>query len=190
MNKKIFLVTTLVMTIAIIAIALIGILSVSNPVITTSTSGIGYKSDVYVYKNNELIDCSHNMLYDTGKDLIKTQLGNAASATGEADQINLCNATGGAAKTGCGIPTSTGSETYNEFANCGMGKQTGTYSSMETGNWSIWYTFTSTCDNILVNATRLNQTTGGLGFAGNNFTLVTLMSGDSLTINWTMSTSR
>ena len=59
---------------------------------------------------------------------------------------------------------------------------------MGTGNWSIYNEFTSTCDNVVTNVTRLRNTNGD-DFAGNTFTLVTLQTDDLLLINWTLSVS-
>ena len=140
--------------------------------------GIEYHSNVCVYKNNELVQCDHNLLYDTGKELIKTYLGDTGGASDGVDQISLCNATAG-----CQAPVAGASETFSLLNSCGMEEATGTYASVGTGNWTITNQFTSTCNNIVTNSTRL-QNTAGTNFAGNNFTLVTLQNQDALTVVW------
>jgi len=146
----------------------------------SSDNPIEYHSNVCVYKNGELVDCSHNLLYDSGKDLIRTYLGDTGGSGDEIDQIELCNSTAG-----CGAPQADASESYTAYTSCGLEQATGTYGSLNTGNWSIFHTFTSTCDNIETNMTRLKNT-AGTNFAGVRFTDVTLQSSDKLTINWTI----
>ena len=145
---------------------------------SSESVGIEYHSNVCVYKNDQLIQCDHNLLYDTGKELIETYLGDTGGASDEVDQISLCNATAG-----CQSPVAGASETFNAFTNCGMQEATGTYASVGTGNWTISNEFTSSCNNIVTNSTRL-QNTAGINFAGNNFTSVTLQNLDKLTITW------
>jgi len=141
---------------------------------------INYHANVCVYKNGELLECNHNLLYNTGKESIEQVLGNAGNP-GPFQNITLCNATAG-----CGTPVAAGNEDFTAYTNCGLAAGTGgTYASLGTGNWSIYKTFTSTCDNIITNSTRLTNSSGS-SFAGNTFTLVTLQSSDSLTINWTI----
>ncbi len=149
-----------------------------SPLPSSDTVGIEYHSNVCVYKNDQLVQCDHNLLYDTGKELIENYLGDTGGASDEVDQISLCNATAG-----CQTPVAGASETFNTFSSCGMEKATGTYASVGTGNWTISNTFTSSCNNIVTNATRLLNT-AGTNFAGNNFTSVTLQNLDQLTITW------
>ena len=131
----------------------------------------------------EPAECSHNLLYDAGKNLIRTYLGDTGGGTDEVDQISLCNAT-----LGCGVPQANNGETYSEFSDCGLSEATGTFNAGGTGNWSISNQFTATCDDLVTNVTRLRNT-AGTNFAGNTFTLVTLQSADLLLINWTLSVS-
>lgn len=147
----------------------------SNPCISTTGEFEGRKTPL---GEMELVGCSSNVLYDTGKELVETALG---TGTADAcDWIELCNSTAG-----CGIPTADSSENYTALAGCGMDNVAGTVASLGTGNWSIYNTFTSTCDNIETNATHLLNDADA-EFAGNNFTLVTLQSADQLTVNWTV----
>jgi hypothetical protein len=122
------------------------------------------------------LGCDHNVLYDTGKDLIKTVLGDTGSG-GPVKNIALCNATAG-----CGEPVAGATETWNAITTCGLAEATGTYASVGIGNWSITKTFTSSCDNVQTNVTRLKTST--TNFAGRSFPLATLQNGDQLQITW------
>lgn len=149
---------------------------------------IHYKANVCVTHadpNGNVLssECDHNVLYTTGKNLIRTYLGDTGGGTDEVDQISLCNATAG-----CGTPVAGKTEDFTAYAGCGLEEATGTYGALGDGNWSIYTTFTATCDDLLVNATRLGNTNND-DFAGNSFSLVTLQTNDQLTINWTISVS-
>lgn len=176
--RKIYAIPILVITsILVLAIAL---MSVNTSVPNTEISdGIDYKGSVCVYKNNELVECNHNVLYNSGANMTRTALG--VGSTAAILNITLCNATAG-----CGTPIAASSEAYTEYGACGLAGATGTYTQLgQTGNWTVSKTFTSSCDNLLVNVTRLGNNSNY--FAGNSFTLVTLANLDQLTINWTLS---
>ncbi|GAH57584.1 unnamed protein product, partial [marine sediment metagenome] len=64
----------------------------------------------------EPVECSSNLLYDNGKDMIRTYLSDTGS-TDEIDWIELCNASSGA---GCGDPQADNLETYNAIDSCGL----------------------------------------------------------------------
>jgi len=129
----------------------------------------------------ELVECSSNVLYDTGKNLIRDYLGDSGGTGDEVDQIELGNASLAA-----GEPTADSSEAYTALSGCGMDEATGAYTALaQDGNWTIYYEFTSTCDNVLTNVTHLSNT-AAVEFAGNSFTLVTLQTNDKLGLNWTI----
>lgn len=158
-------------------------ISMNSPSDDISDS-ITYHSNVCVYKNGELIQCSHNLLYDTGKNAIRSVLGTAGNP-GPWLNISLCNATN---MTGCAVPVAGGTENYEQINTCGLNAQSGTYAADATGNWSVSKTFTASCNNLNINSTRLMNTTGGL-FAGNSFTTTTLQTNDQITVNWSISVS-
>jgi len=122
-------------------------------------------------------DCGHNLLYTSGKELIETYLGDTGGSSDEVDQISLCDAA-----VGCETPVVGASETFSVLADRGLEETTGTYASVGDGNWTISNTFTAT-GSVSTNVTRL-QNTAGTNFAGNEFTLVSLESGDQLSITW------
>ena len=176
------------LSIALVMISILSIFALSSSFSIPSTNSqssdsINYKGSVCVWKNGELVDCNHNLLYDLGKNITRDILGNAA--TGTPRTISVCNASAG-----CGTPIATAIEPYNAYNNCGLSNITGTYNTLNNapGNWTISTTFTSTCNDVLLNSTRL-QNASSSPFAGNTFTLVTLHNGDQVTINWTVQVS-
>lgn len=168
-----------------------------SPLNQPTHNSIGYSATVCSYKipweedhygERQLLGCSHNVLYNSGKNMTRDVLGQGLSS-GAIINITLCNATipNGA----CHTPTAAGTENFTSYTNCGMdGGTGGTYALIppNPGNWSVYRTFTSTCDNIMTNATRLSNNSGSI-FAGNTFTLATLQTNDQILINWTISVS-
>ncbi len=163
-------------------VMVIGAIQYSQPNIEPEAT-IAYGSNVCVThsRGDKILmnECDSNLLYNNGKDIIKAILGTGANM-GAIANISLCNASAS-----CGTPVAAGSEGFTAYTNCGLPSKIGTYGSLNTGNWSMYNTFTSTCDNVNSTSTRLTNVTGGI-FAGNTFTLVTLQTNDQLTINWTI----
>jgi hypothetical protein len=147
----------------------------------TSTS-LTYHTAVCIYKNGELIGpCRHNLVSDGGKDFLKECLGTGACGAPTAfTNMTLANCTVSQA------PGQTELCGGQDWTSCGMGPDDPTdgptYSSAGTGAWNVSATWTSTCDNVIVNATALYNNT--LMFAQNNFTTVTLMSSDQINVTW------
>ena len=185
-NKKLFLFLPLILTILVVGVFAFSSQSTPNPS-PNSVGGISYGSNVckQVIRadgTREPVECSHNVLYDTGRNMTRDLLGNTGGDGTEIDEILLCNAS--TADGGCGVPVKDQTENFIVYSACGLTNATGTYNEVLTGNWTISNEFTSTCDNVVVNATRLAN--GSAYFAGNNFTLVTLQQNDRLLINWTI----
>ena len=173
--KKIYVLGLVLLVVAIFAVTAVPGIQMASQV-----QGLNYMSDVCIYKNNDLVGCSHNVLYDTGAELIEQHLGNEAAADAT-DWIELCNATTSA----CETPTAGKAEAYDEITQCGLQAQQGTYASIGNGNWTVSAVFTSTCDNVLTNVTRLRNNAGD-DLAGNDFSLVTLQSSDIINVTWTI----
>lgn len=145
----------------------------ASTVQTALTPNIKTGYNVCVYKNGELIECKHNLVYNTGLDVIKSALtGGTASVF-----LNISLGNGSA-------PVAAATEAFANYTSCGLQSQQGTLGNLNTGNWSVYKTFTSTCDNVYVNVTRITNITGA-PFAGLQFTGTTLQSSDTLTINVT-----
>jgi len=129
--------------------------------------------------------CSHNVLYLSGANLTRDLLTTDGDGS-LLNNISLCNST--TPSDGCGDPISAGTETFTDFDGCGLNSATdATISNIgsENANWTVYKTFTSTCDAMSTNVTRLSNDSAL--FAGNTFTEVTLQTNDQLTINWTIS---
>lgn len=178
-----------ILYLSLLSIFLFGVMYVSYAFIPQANAGssediIKYQGNVCVSKNGELVGCSHNLLFNNGKDQIKYVIGSGQD-TGAITNLALCNAN---STYGCGEPVAGASELFTSFNDCGLANATGTYASNAVGNWSVSKTFTATCDNVLTNATRIMNSSAS-PFAGNNFSLVTLQTNDQLTINWTISVS-
>lgn len=189
MGKKLFFGVFLSLVLASAAFAFIAFPSQPKEDYSNSVP-IQYNSQVCIYKNGGLVSCDHNLLYNSGKNMTRDALFNGGA--GKVINISLCNATAG-----CGTPASTSDEGYTGFNSCGLsaGEGTATINKVSPGNWSIQKTFTSSCDGLSTNATRLGNATmnqSGVGllvdglFAGNTFTLVNMNNADQLTVNWTI----
>lgn len=126
-----------------------------------------------------LVECSSNVLYTTGKELIEQSIGNEATADA-CDWIELCDA-----DVGCGTPEAGSGEAYTAITDRGLAKAVGTYSSNGDGNWTISKTFTASGSTVNTNVTHLINGADA-EFAGNSFTLVSLEPSDTLLLNWTV----
>jgi len=171
---------------AVFLIMVVGIFAVYNfnPVpIPEGTGGhIEYNSMVCISKNDEVLQCSPNVLYNDGKDIVRDMLLGSGGATNNVTNMSLCNASVGSA--GCEKPVAAATETFTYYDACGLTEAPGTTGALANGNYSVWHQWTSSCDGRLVNATRLGNWSDN--FAGLNFSLVTLDNGDKLTVNWTI----
>lgn len=183
-NKKILIIP--IVSVLILSAFIIG-LNINQPEISMSNSdALEYNSWVCTQVQradgtSEPVECSHNTLFDTGAEYVETQL-----KTGSADAvdwISLCNASANAG--GCGTPVADSSESWTEIAACGLTQQAGTTMDNGNGNWSVYYTFTSTCDDVVTNVTHL-ENDADLEFAGNAFTTATLQTDDTILVNWTI----
>jgi len=152
-----------------------------------SVDGINYKGMVCtsVIRADGTVEdngCNHNVLYTTGAEYVETQL--KTGSTDAVDWIALCDATNAT----CVTQTAGSSEPYTSWTDSGLEKAAGAVLDNGNGNWSVFTTFTASCDNLITNVTHL-ENDADLEFAGNEFTTVTLQTSDSLSINWTISVS-
>jgi hypothetical protein len=150
-----------------------------NNIVTDGTAiknenAITYGTDMKVWVNGEFWDQNSNVITDIGKDHIKQLVGLGISSDA-VNRIVLGNGT---------APASGDTSHSNEITNCGLAGAAGTYYSEGTGNWTIGYTWTSTCT-IVVNTTGLYNASGGTYFAGTTFTAASLTNGDQITVNYT-----
>lgn len=164
-----------ILTIAIIVVvAGVGFSSPNLP--TSITENPKYHSMVSVYKNGELIERSHNVLTDEGKEFIEAELGTSPS-TNVVDTMVLGNTT---------APVAGDSTHPGEITDCGLSSGSITWSSAGTGNMTASYEWTSTCS-VIVNTTGLECSACGAGtdyFAGNSFTDANMEPDDKLNVTW------
>jgi len=178
----------LILTFSVLLIVTLSVFafSVGTAPATTVETGVQYHARVLAThldsstgETTAVADGS-NVLYATGKNMTRDLL---FSTTGYAiTNISLCNATAG-----CGAVTEAKAEAYNEITPCGLHSVIGDVKTGGTidGNWSVGTVFTSTCDSVVVNVTRIENATG-IDFAGRNLSTVNLDTNDQLTVNWTI----
>jgi hypothetical protein len=186
MNEKyifglVVVATTIFATISIVSDVLVSSIGVPSTSLTYNTAvcKVITRADGTV----EDLGCSHNLVSDGGKDFLKECLGDGACGAPTAfTNMTIGNCT--VSQTGAQTELC-GGQDYSDGA-CGLGPSNPTdgptYSSAGTGAWNITATWTSNCDNVIVNATALYNNT--LMFAQNNFTTVTLMSSDQINVTW------
>ncbi len=146
-----------------------------------------YNSLVQVYKTPantgkpELVWYGHNLITNIGKEMIQNSVGlvTGTLATNATFQVLGNNS----------APV-VGDTTLNGLiSNCGLAGKGGAYTenTVSSGNWTISSTWTSTCNNEVVNSTGLyNMSSAGQLFAGTTFTSTTLQVNDQITTNYTV----
>lgn len=142
-----------------------------------------YKGYVCVYaKHNGIwqkIGCNHNILVNSGKDMILDRLAHG----------NLDNITYIAVANNTVAQSESDTSLQGEWTTCGLSRtQANEFTKNDIGNWSIAYTWTVTCDNVIVNATGLYNSTGTL-FAETTIPTHTFYDGDNLRVEWQISVS-
>lgn len=178
MEKKYLLGIGVLLVFLAIAVTIPGQIN-SVQMTQTQIQGLMYNSQVCIYKNNQLIECSSNLLTNDGKDAIKNYIGSTGTVN-PFDWLAVANNT---------VAQAVGdSSLQGEWSTCGLAGADGTYYDYETGAWNISHQFTvsgcGTTPNIDVNATGLYNASADTLFAENTFTLVTLQDGDKLNVTW------
>lgn len=140
---------------------------------------LGYDEDGNAQYETILKGCSHNLLYNEGQNMTRDSLGIGGNS--------ILNITLANCSASCGVPSAGADEAFTALAGCGMLSAEGTYALVPTsgGNWSVSKTFTSTCENVVTNLTRIGNASGSY-LAGNTFNFVNLSTNDQLTVNWTI----
>ena len=169
MEKKYIVGSFSVLVLAMFVVGL-NIGSVGNNLVG---DGLNYGSNVCVYKNDELVGCQENVVTTAGLNIVEAALGEGT--VNEIDELALGNTT---------APAVGETALAGLWATCGLSKAVGAYNTNGDGNWSQAYTWTSTCDNVVVNTTALYGTVNM--FAGTTFTATTLQTDDSLKVNYTL----
>lgn len=127
-------------------------------------------------------ETNHNLITNIGKDFVKTQIADNPNTGNKAIYIAL--------STNSSTPAATWTILPNEINSGGLARATGTYTSTGTGQWTVSKTFTATSSFTGVQLAGLHwSATSGSDnnlFAANTFSSVNLISGDQLTVTWTI----
>jgi hypothetical protein len=148
-----------------------------------TASGINYHSSVCpvierVNGEVETLPCSHNLLFDMGKN--NTIMALMLTSGGPYTNITLINATAGV-----NAVEATGNAGWVPYTLNNLSSMAGAVTWNGIGNVSIAYTFTAQGDGLYLNATKLTNSTGGR-LAGNTFPISLLNTGDRFTQTWTV----
>lgn len=122
----------------------------------------------------------NNLITNAGKDFISAQIGSTAPSANGANYIALSSDST--------APAATDTTLAGEISGSGLDRAQGTYShTAGTNTFTVQKTFTATGTVSSVQKTGL-FTAGSSGtiMAENTFTSVNLLSGDQLTITWTI----
>ena len=180
------------LAIPIVALVVMGLAFLSTPltVPVNNNEGLKYTGYVCVYKNDQLVECKHNLITSWGKDAIENVMANGVFLN--ITNISIANST---AVGGQVVADTILQGQYNASTSpaCGMAPTTNVlYWSAGIGAWNISYQWTSACDLVTVNATGLSNGTNGAAnqlFAETTFTSVTLQTNDRLNVTWGLQVS-
>jgi hypothetical protein len=176
MNEKYIFGLVVVATTIFASISIVSSLPVAD-----SGVSLTYNTEVCIYKNDELIQCSHNLVTDDGKDYLKECLG-AGGCSGPAFvTLAIANCTNGVS---AGQSSLCNGQAYT---NCDLAAAAGTYADTGTaGAWNVSYEWTAnpSCADLPVNATGMYNATGGTLLAENTFTSVVLQGSDRINVTW------
>lgn len=155
----------------------------SRVCITTTGDFEGRKSPAH-QGIEELVQCDHNLVHNSGLEAIEDSLsvgGSAAAFT----YIALCNSTGTAS---CNDSVASETNLPGEHTAFGLARAAGTAGSngASSGNWSVFKTFTATSAATTNKTGLFNASTGDTILASNTFTAASLQPSDTLTVNWTL----
>ncbi len=130
-------------------------------------------TEVYHYED-------HNLITDSGKDFISAQIGSASAASNGANYVALSSDST--------APAATDTSLAGEITGNGLDRAQGTYShTVGTDNYTVQRAFTATGAVSNIQKTGLfTASSGGTMVAENTFSSVDLISGDQLTVTWTI----
>jgi len=126
---------------------------------------------------------SHNVITTTGVDVIAEQIGSTSPSTNGANYIALTNNTAAA--------SSASTSLTGEISTGGLARAIGAFAHTNgTSTYTVSKTFTASATNTGVQKAGLfTSSAGNAMFAENTFSSVNLISGDQLTITWTITIS-
>lgn len=134
-----------------------------------------YTGLICVSKNNELIGCNHNLITTAGLNAVENYLkGDAGAAF---SYLALGNETG----------PQVGDTALDNEAGSGLARAEATLSDNGNGNWSLAHTWTADGTFIDIGVAGIfNASSGETLLASGLFSNVTLNSGDTLSVNYTL----
>ncbi|HEX9678486.1 hypothetical protein [Nitrososphaera sp.] len=139
--------------------------------VTVSVSRQG--TEIYYYEG-------HNLITDAGKDFISAQIGSTSTGSNGANYIALSSDDT--------APVATDTTLTGEITGSGLDRAQGTYThSAGTNTFTVEAVFTASATVSDVQKTGLfTASSGGTMMAENTFSSVNLISGDQLTLTWTI----
>lgn len=128
-----------------------------------------------------LVGHSHNTVVNIGKEFLEDLMCSTNSSV--ADYISL--------STNSTAPDVAWTQIPDEITTGGLNRQQGTITDTGTGTWNVTKEFTATATHTDVQLTGLQWASSGDGnlYAANQFTAVTLQSGDKIKVTWQMTAS-
>ena len=122
----------------------------------------------------------HNLITDAGKDFISAQIGSASASANGANYIALSSDST--------APAATDTVLAGEISGNGLDRSQGSYShTLGTNTVTVTEVFSATgAANNIQKAGLFTAASGGTMLAENTFSSVNLISGDQLTITWTI----
>ncbi|MGH9878456.1 MAG: hypothetical protein ACRD5H_12535, partial [Nitrososphaerales archaeon] len=122
----------------------------------------------------------HNLITNAGKDFISAQIGSTSAASNGANYIALSSDST--------APAATDTSLAGEISGNGLDRAQGTYSHTPgTDTYTVQRAFTATGAVSNIQKTGLfTAPFGGTMMAENTFSSVSLISGDQLTVTWTI----
>lgn len=129
--------------------------------------------------------CDHNVLTYQGMNATRDLIRNGGGSTAYFRNISFANCSAA-----CGVPAITPTASYTAFAGCGLlssaSSATTAINPSTNGNFSVTVTYTSTCNNVVSNLTRLLNESGTI-VAEASVNSFNLSIDDTVTGNWTVS---
>jgi len=179
MNKAILLASVLIASLA----AMMAIMTSINTIVSIKEPMYsGSSVCARILRASGIVEdlgCNENTWTNSGKNWTRDCIGQGVCGATAFKYLALGNTS---------APSATSTTLAGEIADCGLARASGTYvtETASVGNWTIYYTWTSTCNNEVVNTTAVfNATSGGIMLAGTTITSATLQSSDQLQVNYT-----
>jgi hypothetical protein len=122
----------------------------------------------------------HNLITDAGKDFISAQIGSASASANGANYVALSSDST--------APAATDTSLAGEISGNGLDRSQGTYShTLGTNTFTVTEVFSATgAANNIQKSGLFTAASSGTMLAENTFSSVNLISGDQLTITWTI----